>query len=155
MFRTHSFPSIVCLDFPHACGDVPSYYVSKIAIVLFSPRMWGCSEVMVMDASFDGIFPTHVGMFRIRPAVSFAKGYFPHACGDVPGTKMNNTPSLKFSPRMWGCSATPPCGIHRKAIFPTHVGMFRLSRLWWKRWRNFPLACGDVPRLVELLKLPV
>ena len=38
-----------------------------------------------------------------------------------------------------------PCFQQRRLVFPTHVGMFRLSLLLTRVGGSFPHTCGDVP----------
>jgi len=50
-----------------------------------------------------------------------------------------------FSPRVWGWSATETHVDARASVFPTRVGMVRIS--WPRRIprSRFPHACGDGP----------
>ncbi len=52
---------------------------------------------------------------------------------------------------MWGCSGDETIGIIQTCIFPTHVGMFRLSPRNTLTRKNFPHACGDVPAVITAL----
>src|SRR5437870_3616652 len=90
-----------------------------------SPRMWGWTAARAGQGEVVPVFPTHVGMDRVRfwwtpPAASV-----PHACGDGP-TPLGLAPEIaQCSPRMWGWTDhVPTCRLWRR-VFPTHVGMDR------------------------------
>ena len=104
MFRTPPRTGRKWRRFPHACGDVPLKGVHRLASDGFSPRMWGCSGQHIHTPVFFGVFPTHVGMFRVPTRENAVPSSFPHACGDVPVRGLGSTPAIPFSPRMWGCS---------------------------------------------------
>ena len=70
--------------FPHTCGDVPGKETADESGGDFSPHMWGCSVPLAGRLLKYGLFPTHVGMFRIENAVPYESFTFPHTCGDVP-----------------------------------------------------------------------
>ena len=70
---------------------------------------------------------------------------FPHACGDVPPSSSRNSLAFLFSPRMWGCSAAIMFALPFCLVFPTHVGMFRMTVASLLPLTCFPHACGDVP----------
>ena len=147
MFRTSASSSAPSSAFPHACGDVPEGREGRDPPRPFSPRLWGCSADLQRRRGRRPLFPTPVGMFR-RSRASRRNGRpFPHACGDVPRYLMCEVRPSTFSPRLWGCSASPDGPRPRGRLFPTPVGMFRLSSSSSWSSRTFPHACGDVPRI--------
>jgi len=108
---------------PHACGGVPLNVLYAPALMLFSPRMWGCSLFSFWLNLFALVFPTHVGVFRgVRDEQT---NDFPHACGGVPVDLVTGQILETFSPRMWGCSDLYSALIGGQSVFPTHVGVFR------------------------------
>ena len=111
----------------------------------FSPRMWGCSALIIEEFVGLLVFPTHVGMFRRDNVRSPFLPSFPHACGDVPDDGGQPFALDLFSPRMWGCSGTLRRVDFTNKVFPTHVGMFRSWRSRPLPRARFPHACGDVP----------
>ena len=147
MFRLTARVWAINDRFPHACGDVPSHGPLFIQFVKFSPRMWGCSVVMIPILLILPVFPTHVGMFRTPPSSRGEYPCFPHACGDVPSIRAFKAVELEFSPRMWGCSDVAWGAVHPERVFPTHVGMFRICSRGEPTLQSFPHACGDVPGL--------
>ena len=49
---------------PHACGGVPNYYHIYFYIILWSPRMWGCTGRSIDVMHIEEMVPTHVGVYR-------------------------------------------------------------------------------------------
>ena len=84
-------------------------------------------------------------MFRLAlrsPIFQFA---FPHTRGDVPFYDTIYVHIENFSPHTWGCSGGTRTRAPRRRLFPTHVGMFRTSRLESPIGGTFPHTRGDVP----------
>ena len=125
MFRQPTMATNTTPGFPHACGDVPDTSGGRTGRRGFSPRLWGCSANRRFSEVADGVFPTPVGMFRLRS---------PPPCRRA-----------RFSPRLWGCSAENVPAIPAQRVFPTPVGMFRGKRRAVGTEGSFPHACGDVP----------
>ena len=73
-----------CTSFPHVCGDGPFREVPAIDGVGFSPRMWGWSGGLEAIVHHDAVFPTYVGMVRMRTRQAIYHRCFPHVCGDGP-----------------------------------------------------------------------
>ncbi len=119
--------------------------MSEVKHTAFSPRVWGCSDVVLVDDERLHILPTRVGMFRGSRPVGWSSVYSPHACGDVPFDEMFPDRMVAFSPRVWGCSATPSHCATNASILPTRVGMFRPLLIRPLLIRHSPHACGDVP----------
>ena len=131
--------------FPHSRGDVPAGAGTSNANTSFSPLTWGCSGAGRYCAGREFVFPTHVGMFLGGDAAISAIAGFPHSRGDVPPTSPRSKPPTPFSPLTWGCSSPAMSPKFAHAVFPTHVGMFRLRGLRRRRRRGFPHSRGDVP----------
>jgi len=70
---------------------------------------------------------------------------FPHARGDVPGSRPLCQSCGQFSPRAWGCSECRLFLESQSEVFPTRVGMFRRATLYNPAIVCFPHARGDVP----------
>ena len=145
MFRTRAFVGPPRPAFPHACGDVPWTPTLELDVSRFSPRLWGCSELVYRQQAGHCLFPTPVGMFRSRPRSRKSTASFPHACGDVPAREAALIAGFSFSPRLWGCSRYNVALRPRLLLFPTPVGMFRRSPTTGASASPFPHACGDVP----------
>ena len=111
----------------------------------FSPRPWGCSGAVEVAAVPAIVFPTPVGMFRIRELFVARYRSFPHARGDVPMGERSFNAEIMFSPRPWGCSVAGRACRVRDCVFPTPVGMFRLVIGDGVGDVGFPHARGDVP----------
>ena len=71
---------------------------------------------------------------------------FPHARGDGPRTKFILIILDGFSPRTWGWSVEVVRIGRDRQVFPTHVGMVRLSMDGFIITVRFPHARGDGPR---------
>ncbi len=50
------------------------------------------------------------------------------------------------SPRMWGCFQDYSAGLPFPSVFPTHVGVFPVERVQYRRCQCLPHACGGVSR---------
>ena len=148
MFRRVGQHSFYRQRFPHSRGDVPFLDDPCCAACSFSPLTWGCSAAVTKTTWQPVVFPTHVGMFRGWPSRMNAYNRFPHSRGDVPETDGSANRADVFSPLTWGCSWGHADSKTYIAVFPTHVGMFRILRLLDGRENCFPHSRGDVPLLV-------
>ena len=128
MFRLADHQPSVRVCFPHVCGDVPPLNKRHNLGIQFSPRMWGCSGARALVLGGTLVFPTYVGMFRLRSVITQIATCFPHVCGDVPWRSRARRITWRFSPRMWGCSGLREIFFSLHDVFPTYVGMFRRSR---------------------------
>ena len=54
------------------------------------------------NATDRKVFPTHVGMIRIRETAEANEQGFPHARGDDPNWELSKEIIEAFSPRPWG-----------------------------------------------------
>ncbi len=71
------------------------------------------------------VFPTHVGMDRIEPAIDAGQVRIPHARGDGPGESIFLRCRMRYSPRTWGWTDDLSMLAKKMPVFPTHVGMDR------------------------------
>ncbi len=69
------------------------------------------------------VFPTHVGMDRIKKNKQMEAVSFPHTRGDGPGYSIPVPDDSTFSPHTWGWTAVILPIKARVPVFPTHVGM--------------------------------
>ena len=151
MFRITPGTSSGSVSFPRVCGDVPQVIRVGPGASMFSPRMRGCSGLVLVKVFFRIVFPAYAGMFLSSSSMSHALSSFPCVCGDVPGrdtcarTREAFSPRMrgcsfphevahggaKFSPRMRGCSAKGDWVGSILMVFPAYAGMFPLLvRLW-------------------------
>ena len=70
---------------------------------------------------------------------------FPHACGGVSSLVRVVMARETFFPRMWGCTYGKMTIDGLEKVFPTHVGLYRKTRLPAWLFPRFPHACGGVP----------
>ena len=83
-------------------------------------------------------------------AAVFRGHSFPHARGDGPLLERLQSLGRWFSPRTWGWSAWVGGNAQIYGVFPTHVGMVRVSGKNFGAALCFPHARGDGP-LTEVL----
>ncbi len=131
--------------FPHGCGDGPSWWRMLTDGSSFSPRVWGWSAGGTLAAVGGVVFPTGVGMVRIRRRPERSRLSFPHGCGDGPGARVAHSRTCPFSPRVWGWSGSWAQGGKCGSVFPTGVGMVRTRPVSRSSFLGFPHGCGDGP----------
>ncbi len=133
------------IRFPHPRGDGPRLVHLGPRTVMFSPPAWGWSA----NSDFKGhgmpVFPTRVGMVRVKGAQCSHILCFPHPRGDGPTCSMAALRLASFSPPAGGWSAHCVSRPERGCVFPTRVGMVR--RILRRRWNGyrFPHPRGDGP----------
>ena len=129
---------------PHARGGVSGIGSSYSMGVMSSPRSWGCFSISPSVMMSLSVFPTLVGVFpkgRFRPFTSLS---LPHARGGVSFFHLQQTRGGGSSPRSWGCFLFV-FGIDTALIvFPTLVGVFRMSKLNGANPKSLPHARGGV-----------
>ena len=113
------------MSFPRVCGDVPALIGKTTHTHWFSPRVRGCSEIVLRFGDAAWVFPACAGMF--------------------PGTPPSGCLMAPFSPRVRGCSSRSPLTSMANAVFPACAGMFRRLGVEFDRANRFPHVCGDVP----------
>ena len=152
MFRTRTRVRSAGWCFPHTRGDVPICLALVMRGLPFSPHAWGCSGDDEPGGEARGVFPTRVGMFRVRRMISSSWCCFPHTRGDVPPAERVFARQERFSPHAWGCSAAREEAADPDRVFPTRVGMFRAARRIRERNDRFPHTRGDVPWASDTLQ---
>ena len=131
--------------FPHPRGDGPRGRLGQARGGAFSPPAWGWSGVGGQSAKCLPVFPTRVGMVRLKRVGQTSGECFPHPRGDGPGSALRYQVKMKFSPPAWGWSGRRPRPPHRRRVFPTRVGMVRENRRDGEAARRFPHPRGDGP----------
>ncbi len=81
MYRYHAAEPGRPYRIPHACGGVPFHGYFSLLNFLYSPRMWGCTSVDMDGIKTPGVFPTHVGVYRIYRLVLSVLTVFPTHVG--------------------------------------------------------------------------
>ncbi len=131
--------------FPHPRGDGPMSPSSVVAKLPFSPPAWGWPGDGVERRVCFHVFPTRVGMARRFAGCMAASRCFPHPRGDGPLLLGDGDGSGGFSPPAWGWPVED-CGDSGGGdVFPTRVGMARLSRVLHAIASGFPHPRGDGP----------
>ena len=124
MFRAHRIFVASNRCFPRVCGDVPDATRPFSVSSTFSPRMRGCSHSPTCLSCHSTVFPAYAGMFRSSPMSNGPSLSFPRVCGDVPAVGHQGGDPRLFSPRMRGCSVSPPAPRQVVLVFPAYAGMF-------------------------------
>ncbi len=130
---------------PHARGDGPQKPPSIAPMSRYSPRPWGWTGRETMQALDLWVFPTPVGMDRLKTAKSLPTTCIPHARGDGPRSSPTTTTAWQYSPRPWGWTDGFPWDEPAEAVFPTPVGMDRDLRRRPQPPGSIPHARGDGP----------
>ena len=104
VYRIDTGREFYLLHGPHACGGVPQLNIFNAMIREWSPRMWGCTELIANICNGLLMVPTHVGVYRLYQNLYQREKHGPHACGGVPQQHLKIVRILKWSPRMWGCT---------------------------------------------------
>ncbi len=131
--------------FPHTRGDGPIDRLCHLAGNAFSPHAWGWSASMVSSQQSLLIFPTRVGMVRHEHITKSIPNHFPHTRGDGPHWDTRQRSLPRFSPHAWGWSDYRGCRTAGSYIFPTRVGMVRVSAVASTLSSHFPHTRGDGP----------
>ncbi len=100
-----------------------------------------------MDVIVDPrkVFPTRVGVYRLRPCFRDPSLGFPHTRGGVPRRWFASTPASTFSPHAWGCTDLIRQVVGLVVVFPTRVGVYRVGRGRHRSCMSFPHTRGGVP----------
>ena len=91
------------------------------------------------------VFPTPVGMDRRRLRQKGGSARFPHTRGDGPRSGRRSIRSFRFSPHPWGWTDRPMLAGPQRRVFPTPVGMNRLTSASRRYLARFPHTRGDGP----------
>ena len=134
---------------PHASGDGPRYQDRQPQDQECSPREWGWTGLHDDIPMARMVFPTRVGMDRLRPPLRRSRARVPHASGDGPMIGNAWPGETGCSPREWGWTAQ--CLYHPwiQSVFPTRVGMDRYHLGLYVERARVPHASGDGPTLFE------
>ncbi len=134
-------------------GDGPADEFDILALVSFSPRAWGWSDLPGSRSGAQRVLPTCVGMVRTYRMDSALRERSPHVRGDGPTRPRPGGKGLAFSPRAWGWSASGVEDEIWDAVLPTCVGMVPYDiefsgnlpfspRAWG--WSGSRTRCGPV-----------
>ena len=132
-------------SFPHTRGDGPFSTSVRRKAAEFSPHAWGWSGSNFAPRAIQRVFPTRVGMVRTWETSPTTQGRFPHTRGDGPSMRAIKFPVCGFSPHAWGWSGVVDVDAANLAVFPTRVGMVRMSQKDVPAAGRFPHTRGDGP----------
>ena len=139
------------IGFPHPRGDGPNFSCSFCVRSEFSPPAWGWSAMPTGKVFMRQVFPTRVGMVRIRVGINRTDGRFPHPRGDGPPESPSASRKSRFSPPAWGWSAGQSSSDQLPDVFPTRVGMVRGAAAGRRARQGFPHPRGDGPYTTNTL----
>ena len=145
MVRCPSVSAKFPKSFPHPRGDGPRRVFASLAWSKFSPPAWGWSEGTCWRDCQTSVFPTRVGMVHPQSSPQRPQTSFPHPRGDGPRMAVPYDPAMQFSPPAWGWSALASVCAAVGKVFPTRVGMVRLSPATCSPCGCFPHPRGDGP----------
>ena len=109
---------------PHARGGVSLGNRLLPALSRSSPRPWGCFHSTLLDMYCAEVFPTPVGVFPVVCIRRRARRRLPHARGGVSSQFVYGSPTVRSSPRPWGCFLFIWRFFYGSLVFPTPVGVF-------------------------------
>ena len=109
---------------PHARGGVSQSSAAAHHRAWSSPRPWGCFQIKALKDQGREVFPTPVGVFLICMGLAFHEDGLPHARGGVSVYWVDDGPTLRSSPRPWGCFSAGGMCTRAIRVFPTPVGVF-------------------------------
>src|ERR1035438_7690934 len=89
---------------PHPRGDGPQIAFSVPFVMMYSPPAWGWSDRRVLAKLAILVFPTRVGMVRMRPPLRRRRPRIPHPRGDGPASSKPASSRQTYSPPAWGWS---------------------------------------------------
>ena len=130
---------------PHTRGDGPDCPESQRGLMQYSPHAWGWTDVGLGVAKEQVVFPTRVGMDRRPLARHRHRPSIPHTRGDGPCTICSGSTLRVYSPHAWGWTAGLIAACSRNLVFPTRVGMDRLSSATPETCFSIPHTRGDGP----------
>ncbi len=109
---------------PHARGGVSLSLVRSSALIMSSPRPWGCFLSAPPQVPLNQVFPTPVGVFPSPRCCPLSPMGLPHARGGVSIERKLVNDQTMSSPRPWGCFRVLIGGFMAGCVFPTPVGVF-------------------------------
>ena len=148
---------------PYACGDCARSCRPLRSMGLCSLRMWGLRGAGRNGFAEAVMFPTHVGIARAGHGGGYRHGDVPYACGDCASASTLDCPPphvpyacgdcaprraaacrlRECSLRMWGLRGVHAHAPAARRMFPTHVGIARITTGPCPRPSYVPYACGD------------
>ena len=130
---------------PHRRGDGPPDGTYAPADLACSPQAWGWPTPRLRTQCARRVFPTGVGMARRSKTGAGAPSRVPHRRGDGPNTRAKPTSRALCSPQAWGWPAGDGQRRQRFDVFPTGVGMARLTYSSLRSFTSVPHRRGDGP----------
>ena len=119
---------------PKACADH-----------LFSPHAWGWTFGGIYRRKIRQVFPTRVGVDRVTQCIQASQGRFPHTRGGGPCLAASLLQHPWFSPHAWGWTFRQAQASRRREVFPTRVGVDRVTPTWLLVLMCFPHTRGGGP----------
>ena len=130
---------------PHMRGDEPPLSNLQRFFNLCSPHAWGWTVSYTYLKETLVMFPTCVGMNRLLMAYLSVHNHVPHMRGDEPYQQLIKSLIIRCSPHAWGWTVIYLYRKLRARMFPTCVGMNRVSSSQSFSTKNVPHMRGDEP----------
>ena len=144
VFPRHGEKNGKAWGLPHARGGVSLSYSDHTPDGVSSPRPWGCFQATALAANQAAVFPTPVGVFLQHMEQPLVYGSLPHARGGVSLSDRLVIPYASSSPRPWGCFPWIDERVFPYTVFPTPVGVFLCTSIWYYKLHSLPHARGGV-----------
>ena len=132
------------LGLPHTRGGVSENPLRHRVQAPSSPHTWGCFCRFHSSIQGEQVFPTHVGVFLLLHGRRQRAASLPHTRGGVSVIADASRLWGKSSPHTWGCFRGRDGKRHLRAVFPTHVGVFRHSASSASSRMSLPHTRGGV-----------
>ena len=118
-------------------------------MIACSPHAWGWTALPAHSHDAGRVFPTRVGMDRVRGRATAAARGVPHTRGDGPVGGSELWQVVLCSPHAWGWTAWLVSQGSSGWVFPTRVGMDRDGRMAQTKVHRVPHTRGDGPPRVN------
>ena len=130
---------------PHRRGDGPWWQRYQLRLEECSPQAWGWPGTGARLVQPPGVFPTGVGMARLLISLRPQRKCVPHRRGDGPQQPRARPQPGQCSPQAWGWPVRGSVALPPFCVFPTGVGMARVTRTSSRLGRSVPHRRGDGP----------
>ena len=115
--------------------------------VMFSPHAWGWTSTRIGLFFVILVFPTRVGVDLIKPLWCAYKHRFPHTRGGGPPQRWISIIVERFSPHAWGWTGGEEWPDLTTRVFPTRVGVDRMTISHMIPMTSFPHTRGGGPQI--------
>ena len=105
----------------HVCGGDPTFLICCSILLVYSPRMWRWSSVLLSIRPLIHVFSTYVEVIPIESFPMLKETSILHVCGGDPHSTLSYYNGLGYSPRMWRWSHGRIPLLLKRLVFSTYV----------------------------------